>query len=116
MIRLWQSRPYVVTAFLLASAVTLFFAVRLLSQAIYWADPAHREQAVEGWMTVGYIARSWNLEGRDIDAVASLPLPHVKGHPQPLVEIAKDRGIPVADVIAEVEKAIAVLQARELRK
>ncbi len=115
MLKLWRSRPYLVSAFLLASALTLFFAVRLLSQAIYWADPAHREQAVEGWMTVGYIARSWDLYGPDIDALAKLPLPDVKGHAQPLVEIAKDRGIPVADVIAEVEKAIRTLQLRELR-
>lgn len=116
MLKLWRSRPYLVSAFVLASALTLFFAVRLLSQAIYWADPAHREQAVEGWMTVGYIARSWNLEGPDIDALAKLPLPQVKGRPQPLVEIARDRGVPVADVIAEVEKAIAALQLQALRK
>lgn len=116
MLKLWRSRPYLVTAFLLASAVTLFFAVRLLVSAIYWANPAHREQTVEGWMTIRYIARSWDLKGPDIDALANLPLPHLKGRPQPLVEIARDRGIPVADVITAVEKAIAILQREDLRK
>ncbi len=114
MLKLWRARPYLVTSFLLACALTLFFGVRFVSQAIYWSDPAHHNQSVQGWMTVGYVARSWDLNGREIDAIAGLPLPEVKGHPQPLLEIARDRGVPVADVIAEVERAIAILKAKEV--
>lgn len=116
MLQLWRARPYLVSSFLLACAVTLFFAVRFVSQTIYWSDPAHREQTVQGWMTVGYVARSWDLDGRDIDAVAGLPLPEVKGHPQPLSEIAADRGVPVETVIAEVERAIILLRQRGPKK
>lgn len=114
MLQLWRTRPYLVSSFLLACAVTLFFGVRFVSQAIYWSDPAHHNQAVQGWMTVGYVARSWDLNGREIDEIAGLPLPEIKGHPQPLVEIARDRGVPVADVIAEVERAIAILRVKEI--
>ena len=108
--QLWRQRPYLVSAFLIACAVTLFFAGRLTVKVIYWSNPAHHNQAVEPWMTVGYIARSWRLDGREIDALAGLPLPEVKGHPQPLSEIAKQLGVPVQDLIAEVEKAIATLR------
>ena len=80
---------------LLACAVTLFFGARFVSQAIYWSDPAHHNQAVQGWMTVGYIGRSWSLDPRQLDALANLPLPEIKGRPQPLVEIARDRGVPL---------------------
>lgn len=110
MLQLWRQRPGLVTAFVLACALTLFFAGRFAYSAYYWSDPAHRNQAVEPWMTVGYIARSWGLDGHEIDALAGLPLPQLKGHPQPLSEIAKDRGVPVQQVIAEVEKAIATLR------
>lgn len=113
MLALWRQRPLLVSAFLLACAVTLFFAVRFVSQAIYWSDPAHQNQRVEGWMTVGYIARSWQVDPHQLDDLAGLPQPQEKGHPQPLVEIARDRGVPVTEVIAEVEAALTTLREKE---
>lgn len=106
---LWRARPVLTSAFLLACGVTLFFAGRIAVQTVYWAN--HRDEEVRPWMTVGYVARSWGLNGREIDAAAGLPTPEVKGHPQTLKEIAADRGVPVSDVIAEVEAAVAKLRA-----
>ncbi|MGV8951508.1 MAG: hypothetical protein ACOH2M_10430 [Cypionkella sp.] len=114
--QLWRQRPVLVSAFLVASALTLFFAGRLAVQTVYWSNPAHQNQQVQGWMTVGYIGRSWHLAGPDLDAAAGLPGPKAKGHPQPLSEIARDRGVPVAQVIAEVEAAIVTLKAAEAAK
>lgn len=108
---LWRARPWLTSAFLLACAVTLFFAGRLVFFTAYWAS--HREMPVEPWMTVGYVARSWGLDPRVLDAAAGLPLPEVKGRPQPLAEIARDRGVPVAEVIAGVEAALAELRVQE---
>jgi hypothetical protein len=110
MLNLWRQRPYLTSAFALACAVTLFFAVRFLASAIYWANPAHHNEAVKPWMTVGYIAKSWHLDAGQINTLARLPGPKEKGHPQPLVEIARDRGVPVAKVILDVEGAVAVLR------
>lgn len=107
--QLWRARPVLTSAFLLACAVTLFFAGQFTVYTVYWAN--HREMPVQAWMTVGYVARSWGLDGREIDALAGLPLPEVKGRPQPLREIAADRGVPVAEVIAQVEAAVATLRA-----
>lgn len=111
---MWQlarARPRLVMAFALAVALALFFGGRIAVRAIYWANPTHHNQAIEGWMTAGYIGRSWGVDPAELDALAGLPLPSVKGHPQPMVEIAADRGVPVAVVIAEVEAALKVLQA-----
>jgi hypothetical protein len=107
----WHSRPVLTSAFLLACAVTLFFAGQLVVFTAYWA--MHREMPVEPWMTVGYVARSWGLDPRQLDAAAGLPVPEVKGRPQPLAEIARDRGVAVADVISQVEAAIEALKGRE---
>src|SRR3989338_4750661 len=103
MLTLWRQRPYLVSAFLLACAVTLFFGARFVTKAVYWADPAHHNQAVQGWMTVGYIGKSWNIDPRRLDELAKLPL----------VEIARDRGVSVETVIAEVEAALAILQSEK---
>ena len=110
MISLWRKRPLLTTAFLLACAATLFFSGRFVVQAVYWAT--HQEEPVRPWMTVGYVARSWGLEPMELDLAAGLPLPEVKGRPQPLSEIARDRGVPVEAVIADVEAAIATLRAQ----
>ncbi len=116
---MWQlarMRPGLTAAFALAVAATLFFAGNILVNAIYWANPDHQKQSVQAWMTVGYIAQSWDVDPMDLDAIAKLPLPNVKGHPQPLIEIATDRGVPVADVIAEVEAALVILAAQQDQK
>lgn len=110
----WRQHPYLTSAFLIASAVTLFFLIRIASQAIYWSDPDHHRQQVRPWMTVGYVARSWDLHGPEIDQTAGLPLPD--GHPKTLQEIARERGVPVADVIKQVEDAVALLVARKALK
>ena len=108
---LWRVRPVLTTAFLLSCVVTAFFAVRFTVQTVYWAN--HRDEEVRPWMTVGYVARSWGLDGREIDALAGLPLPEEKGRPQPLSEIAADRGVPVEEVIEKVKAAVDELRARE---
>lgn len=108
-ITLWRARPLLTSAFLLACALTLFFAARFTVYTVYWAT--HQEEPIRGWMTVGYVARSWGLEPRALDAEAGMPVPEVKGHPQTLEEIARDRGVPVAEIIAEVEVAVARMKA-----
>lgn len=104
--RLWANHPRLLLAFLLASTLSLFFAGRLIVSAVYWAG--HRQEAVQPWMTVGYVGRSWGLDPREIDAAAGLPAPD--GHPLTLEDIARQRGVPVAEVVAQVEAAIAALR------
>ena len=102
--------PVLATAFLLAAAAALVFAVNLAWGIIYWE--VHENEPVEPWMTVGYIGRSWDLSPREIDRVAGLPPPQ-HGHPFTLSEIARQRGVPVEQVIGEVQAALAELRARE---
>lgn len=109
--KLIRQRPGLVLAFVLACAVTLFFAGRLVFFTLYWSNPAHQNQTIEPWMTVGYIARSWKLDAPELGNLAGLP--QIKGHPQSLAELAASRGVAVAVIIAEVEAAIAALRAKD---
>lgn len=111
--QLWRRHPFVLSAFVLAMALTTFFAVRLGVQAVYWANPAHHNQAIEGWMTAGYIGKSWGVDPVALDTLAGLPLPQEKGRPQPLVEIARDRGVPLDALIAHVEASLQTLLAQQ---
>lgn len=109
---LWRRHPRLVLAFGLALSLTLFFLGNIVWQAVYWSN--HREMAVQPWMTVGYVGKSWGLPPHRIDEVAGLPQP--KDHPMTLIEIADQRGLPVSEVIAQVQAAVAQLQAEELSK
>jgi hypothetical protein len=107
MIRLFRRHPVLMAVLSLSLCLALFFAGRFTVRALYWES--HREEAVAGWMTVGYVGRSWGIDPREIDARAGLPLPD--GHPLTLDEIARERGVPVAEVVALVEAAVAALRA-----
>jgi hypothetical protein len=106
--QLFRRHPVAMGVLTLSLVLTLVFALRLAAGAIYWSG--HVREPVQPWMTVGYVGKSWDLDPREIDRIAGLPLP--MGRPMTLQEIARDRGVPVADVIAAVEAAVADLQAR----
>jgi hypothetical protein len=108
MIGLAKRHPFLVLGFVLALVASLALAGRITYRAIYWSQ--HQQEAVQPWMTVGYVGRSWGLDPREIDARAGLPLPEL-GRPFTLEQIARDRGVPVADVVALVEKTVAQMQA-----
>jgi len=108
--KIWRTHPYLLGGFALAVLVTVFFATRFVVQTVYWSNPENQNQQVQPWMTVGYVARSWHLDVHEIDALAGLPRPD--GHPLTLIEIARVRGVPVAEVVKQVEDAVALLVAR----
>jgi hypothetical protein len=105
----FRRHPFLASAFVLFTLLALFFAGRFAYGVAYWST--HHNQPVASWMTVGYVAHSWHLDPRAIDATAGLPPP--AGHPLTLEEIASQRGVPVEQIIAAVEDAIAKLQAEE---
>lgn len=110
--QLFKNHPYAASGFLLATAITLFFMIRIVTSAIYWADPDHQNETVKPWMTVGYIAKSWNLDPQQIDLLAGLPTPEGHG-PWTMKEIARSRGVEVQVVIDQVNATIAVLQVKK---
>ena len=59
--KLWATNRLLLMGFTAAFAITLFFGIRVISSAIYWNDPAHRNQTIEGWMTIRYVANSWQV-------------------------------------------------------
>ncbi len=92
--------------FVLALGLTLFFGARLTLGAVYWSN--HRDQPIEGWMPLRYVGRSWSVPPEVIaDALGIEPgtLPR-----RSLSQIARDRDIPEAELIARIIAAIA--QAR----
>ena len=109
MILALRRHPVLVSAFALFAVLALVFLFNVVSSLLYWSS--HEDEPVRPWMTVGYVGHSWGLKAPEIDAEAGTPLPVKGGHPLTLAEIARARGVPVEQVVAEVQAAVARLRA-----
>lgn len=113
MLKLFKAHPIAGPGFLLALALTLFFAGRLVLDMVYWADPAHRDQTPQAWMTPRYIAHSWGMDPKELGRELNLPKP--KKERPTLAYIAEMRGVPVEQILAEVE-AILIKDAENRKR
>lgn len=90
--------------FVVALGLTLFFGARTIMTAVYWSDPRHTDQTIEGWMPLGYIARSWNVP-RDV-VMEAVDLQPDERRWRRLERLAEARDMPVADMIVTIQSAI----------
>lgn len=90
--------------FILAVLATLFFGIRTTLSAIYWNNPDHTDQTIEGWMPLGYIGRSWGIPRSVMqDALSNYP---GVGPGNNIEEIARNSGVSNAELIAHIMAAI----------
>lgn len=106
---MWRRHRLLTVAFLAAAGITLLLAVRTTAFYVYWAN--HRAVPVEPWMTVGYVARSWEVSPTALREALGLPL-QVRDR-RSIAQIARDKGVPVEVLVAEIETALAAAQRQE---
>lgn len=105
---LWrQNRPLLV-GFGLALIVTLFFAVRLVVHAVYWSQ--HRDAELAGWMTIGYVAQSYDVERADL--ARAVGLEPGSGRRLTIAEIARRTGQSVGEIETALLSAIQAERAK----
>ncbi len=106
---LWQRQRTAFVAFALAATLALFFALRFVAFAIYWSDPIHRNPDIEGWMTPGFVAHSWQVDPQVVrDALGG---PFDDERHLTIDRIARETGVPKDQLIAAVRQAIADAKA-----
>lgn len=111
LINAWRRRPIITTAFLIATVFTIMFAVRSATMMIYWSDPDHRDQTIEGWMTPRYVARSWNLPADImVGAIGGDQMPDPR---RPLHEIAAEQGIALQELTTRITNAAATFREQQ---
>ncbi|MCH2168666.1 MAG: hypothetical protein MK107_13155 [Oceanicola sp.] len=109
-----QKAPLLTLAFIAALALTLWFGGRFTMQAVYWADPRHQQQEIEGWMTLGYIGRSWQVPPPVLaDALEAAHALEQRHRYPPLARLSQRSDVPLADLIATLDAAIAAHLAQE---
>lgn len=101
--RLWQHNRLLLVSFVLATAITLGFIIRISYGLIYWANYA--QAPLEKWMPIGYVARSYDVDRQVL--VEGLGLPRDSGAIRlSLAEVAKQTGIPYEALEVEIYRLI----------
>jgi hypothetical protein len=96
-------------AFVLAVVLALFLGLRLTVHALYWSR--HRDDALAGWMTIGYVAQSYRVD-RD-DLAQALGVEPASGRRLTLDDLARQSGRPVSELEKTLRTAIAEARAAE---
>lgn len=107
--RIWRRNPILTLAFLLALGACVFFSFRAVNMAMVLANRA--EKPVAGWMTPRYIARAYGLDRDDLARL--LATTDREDARQPLYSLAREQGVPVTDLIAEIQALVAAQDGAE---
>ena len=94
-------RRILVALFVLVVGFTGYHAVRTVSATIYWN--VHRDEPIERWMTVGYVAHSYHVPPHVLHR--ALGLSPASDH-RPLGRIARESGLSMDQVEARLTYAI----------
>lgn len=109
--RLWAAAPVATVILAVALAFGALFTVRSVAFAVYWHDPAHREQRIAAWMTPGYVAHSWQVPKEVVLDAAGAP--RHPPHPYTLGELAALNGVSVEALMTKVADAIGDFRAHD---
>ena len=99
-----------VGTFALAACLTVTFGARAIVSAVYWAQ--HRDEPIEPWMTIGYVAHSHRVSPTVLAEAIGLA-PDARDR-RPIAEIAAERGVPAADLAGRMAEAIRLQRQADL--
>ncbi|WP_366657245.1 hypothetical protein [Fodinicurvata sp. EGI_FJ10296] len=107
--KLWSRHKLLLVSFLVSTAVVVFLAARLTVVTLYWSDPAHQEQTIEGWMPLRYVAHSWEVPPEILGDALDLERP--VGRRRTIAQIAEEREATVQEIINTLDTAIATYRS-----
>lgn len=102
---LWQHNRLALIAFVVVVCLAGIFGVRSVSHYIYWADPAHQNQPLAGWMTPRYVGQSYNLPPEIVQQALGI-MDDGPPRRRTLDRIAAEQGITLDEMQARVEEAV----------
>lgn len=103
---LWTHNRYLLITFLTVLALAGFFGMRAGSQFIYWSDPAHQDQTLEGWMTPRYVSRSYDLPLQIVQE-AFLMITDAPPRRISLETLAAKNGLTLAQMQTRLDESVA---------
>lgn len=102
--RAYRRHPVLFPLFLFALLAVFWFGLKTTQDMMGAKGRFSADPVVAGWMTLGYIARTWNIP-QDV-LIESLNLADTPRKRMTISEIALDKGMTPPDYAAEVEAAL----------
>jgi hypothetical protein len=96
-------RWLLLVAFVLAIGFTGLHVVRTIRDAAYWRQ--HRDEPIQSWMTVGFVAHSYHVPPHVLLMAIGLPPGPPPDH-RPLEAIASAQGRSVGELTQTLQNAI----------
>lgn len=107
--RLFRIAPLATALLGLSLVLLLLFSARFV---LHLRDPRPpADTAIAGWMTPGYVAHSWRVPPEVL--AAALEIERKPGKRRTLDQIAAERGVPVEQLIRDIDAAIASFRLQE---
>lgn len=103
-------RRGLLAGFVLAAALTAFFAIRFLHGAADWTESVPKDPPIAGWMTPRYVVRAWDVPPEVVATALGLEGSGI-GRRITLSELAADRGETPEALAARLEAAIAAFRS-----
>jgi hypothetical protein len=109
---LWTHNRYLLIAFVVAISLSGFFSARAVSQFVYWADPAHQDQTLAGWMTPRYVGRSYDITPEVVQEAFNLLQ---DGAPRrvSLEKLSEEKGISLNEMQWQLDVVVARWRAEQ---
>jgi hypothetical protein len=98
-----SGRKWLAFAFAAALAFTGFHVFHVVRDALYWNQ--HRDEPIEGWMSVGFVAHSYHVPPHILFMAIGLP-PGPPPDKRPLATIARAQGRSIDQIRAALQYAI----------
>ncbi|MCF6315940.1 MAG: hypothetical protein L3J30_06565 [Marinosulfonomonas sp.] len=109
-LHLWHNHKRLLLAFTIAATLTILFAVRMVVFSIYWGNPDHQNQPLEGWMTPRYVAYSYGLDAAEFERVLGIdPTAVSRVH---LRDILKEQNLTLTELQARLDALVAARPAK----
>ncbi|VVT10587.1 conserved hypothetical protein [Sphingomonas sp. EC-HK361] len=103
----WRGRSptqwLLIACFVIVATVTAVAVVRTVREVRFWN--AHRDEPIEGWMSIGFVAHSYHVPPYVLEQAIGLPPGPPPDHRR-LARIAADTGVPLATLKARLLNAI----------
>lgn len=104
-----KKHPLPTTVLAVALAGLIWFATGFVREAMYFSDPAHRQQTLALWMSPRYVGKSWDLPPEVIVRIMELEPDHKQ---RTISDVLSHLGISLEDLQQRVEAAKADLEAQ----
>lgn len=102
---LWHHHKALLLAFVIAATLTLLFAARMVMFSLYWSNPAHQNQPLQGWMTPRYVAYSYGLKREELRTVLGFdPAPVAR---LSLKDLLQGQGVSLNDMQTRIDAIMA---------